>query len=575
MASKAIHPHVTPPAATPANHPKNKGPKGDAVRYPQDHRHVVWIRPSLLVLVIVLALTSVATAWVQYLLFGLPQIPIFTQEQLKSQVAAHGFPAWLRITHYVNFLFLILLIRSGLSILVDHPRLYRSRDCTPGTEWARFTPLAVPKDRLWTAKDDARYLSPWLGLPGYRHTVGVAQHWHFPSDLFWTVNGLIYVVLLFVFSHWARLVPTSWHIFPQARATFVHYVTLHLPPEPDGFYRYNALQQLAYFVVVFVMAPLSLLTGLAMSPAIDNRFQWYARLFGGRQGARSFHFLLMAGFTAFIVVHVSLVVATGFTRNMNHIVWGVDPTGSSGLMLGAVGVAAVIGACVAAHWLSWNRPRALQVAAMRTVGALKLQTIDPLLPRAEYTKSDISPHFWPNGKMPTSEEWLGLGANGYKDYRLRVYGLVDNPVEPSLDELRAMGKQERTTLHHCIQGWSGIAEWGGLSMTKLVALVRPQTGAKVVVFHSFGEGLYGGEYYETHSMANVLHPQSLLAYEMNYETLSDVYGAPLRLRVENQLGCKMVKWITAIEFVASEKDVGAGFGGIKEDEEYFDLVADI
>lgn len=406
MASKAIHPHVTPPAATPANHPKNKGPKGDAVRYPQDHRHVVWIRPSLLVLVIVLALTSVATAWVQYLLFGLPQIPIFTQEQLKSQAAAHGFPAWLRITHYVNFLFLILLIRSGLSILVDHPRLYRNRDCTPGTEWARFTPLAVPKDRLWTAKDDARYLSPWLGLPGYRHTVGVAQHWHFLSDLFWIVNGLIYVVLLFVFSHWARLVPTSWHIFPQARATFVHYVTLHLPPEPDGFYRYNALQQLAYFVVVFVMAPLSLLTGLAMSPAIDNRFQWYARLFGGRQGARSFHFLLMAGFTAFIVVHVSLVVATGFTRNMNHIVWGVDTTGSSGLMLGAVGVAAVIGACVAAHWLSWNRPRALQVAAMRTVGALKLQIIDPLLPRAEYTKSDIwlrSIHCHPERSAPTVE----------------------------------------------------------------------------------------------------------------------------------------------------------------------------
>lgn len=552
-----------------------ESPRANPAHYPQDRRQVVWVRPPLLVLVIALALVLAAVVWSQYLLFGLPPLALLTQAPPESPAGAHGFPAWLRITHFVNFLLLILLIRSGLSILVDHPRLYRHRDCTPGTEWARFTPLAVPKDRLWTAKDDARYLSPWLGLPGYRHTVGVARHWHFLSDLFWIVNGVIYVVLLFVSGHWVRLVPTSWHIFPQAWATFVYYATLHWPPEPNGFYHYNALQHLAYFAVVFVMAPLSLLTGLAMSPAVDNRFQWYAGLFGGRQSARSFHFLLMAGFAAFLVVHVSLVAATGFARNMNHIVWGVDTAGPSGLIFGAVGVAAVIAACLAAHWLSWNRPRALQVAALRTVGTLKLRTIDPFAPRAEYARSDISPRFWPNGKMPTSEEWLGLGANGYKDYRLRVYGLVDNPVTLSLDELRAMDKQEQTTLHHCIQGWSGVAEWGGLSMAELVTLVRPQAEAKVAVFHSFGEGLFGGEYYETHSMANMLHPQSLLAYEMNYETLSDVYGAPLRLRVENQLGYKMIKWIKSIEFVATEKDVGKGFGGKNEDDEYFDLLADI
>ena len=78
----------------------------------------------------------------------------------------HGFPAWLRITHYVNFFFMILLVRSGLQILADHPRLYWNVHCTPGTEWLRLTPVEVPKDRLWTAKDDSRYLSPWIGLPG-------------------------------------------------------------------------------------------------------------------------------------------------------------------------------------------------------------------------------------------------------------------------------------------------------------------------------------------------------------------------------------------------------------------------
>ncbi len=138
-----------------------------------------------------------------------------------------------------------------------------------------------------------------------------------------------------------------------------------------------------------------------------------------------------------------------------------------------------------------------------------------------------------------------------------------------------MGKRQQITLHQCIQGWSGIAEWGGLPLTELAALVHPQDEAKVVVFHTFGEGLYGGEYYETQSMADALHPQSILAYEMNYGPLSKIYGAPLRLRVENQLGYKMAKWIKSIEFVTSETQVGEGFGGKNEDDEYFDLVPNI
>ena len=106
-------------------------------------------------------------------------------------------------------------------------------------------------------------------------------------------------------------------------------------------------------------------------------------------------------------------------------------------------------------------------------------------------------------------------------------------------------------------------------------IVRPFPEAKAAAFYSFGDSRSGRQYYDTHTMENLRHPQSLLAYEMNYAPLGPVYGAPLRLRVENQLGYKMVKWISAIEFIASEKEVGAGYGGIKEDEEYFDLIADI
>jgi sulfoxide reductase catalytic subunit YedY len=177
--------------------------------------------------------------------------------------------------------------------------------------------------------------------------------------------------------------------------------------------------------------------------------------------------------------------------------------------------------------------------------------------------------------VPTCEVWKSLAAGGFKDYRLKVYGLVENPVELSLDDLRALGKKIQITLHHCIQGWSGIAEWGGVPLGELIKLVHPRANARAVVFYSVGEGGEGGEFYDNLSMENALHPQTVLAHEMNYEPLGELHGAPLRLRVENQLGFKMVKWIRAIEFVESPRSVGQGEGGYNEDHEYFGELANI
>ena len=166
-------------------------------------------------------------------------------------------------------------------------------------------------------------------------------------------------------------------------------------------------------------------------------------------------------------------------------------------------------------------------------------------------------------------------ADKFADYRLKVGGLVENPVELSLEELRALGMEDFITMHHCIQGWSGVAEWGGVPIRKLVELVRPLPSAQVLAFFSFGYSLYGAEYYDTQSLENVLKSECILALEMNGAPLTETYGSPLRLRVENQLGYKMVKWIERIEFVGSEKDVGKGEGGSNEDDEYFDLLPNI
>ena len=546
-----------------------------AVHYPPDRRFRIWIRPSILIAAAMLVAVPVLAAWIEFLLVGLPHIPPVPQIFPNNFAGPHGFPVWVRYCHFFNFLFVTMLIRSGLSILADHPRLYFNNHCTPGSEWIRLTPIIVPKDRVWTAKDDARYVSPLVATPGYRHTIGLARCWHFLNVYGFIITGFFFVIMLFDTEQWRRLVPQSPLVLLQAWNTWVHYATFHLPTELNGFYGYNALQQIAYFCVVFVFGPTAILTGIAMSPAAVNHFHWYAKLFGGRQSARSIHFLTMLSFFAFIVVHVTLIVMTGFVRNMNHIVMGTDDLNHRGMILGFVGIGVVALSWVAAHYISWIYPRILQHVQKFITYPLMLTTLNRLSPSEHYTEADISPRFWPNGKMPERDDWKLMARNGFLDYKLKVSGLVDNPVELSLADIERLAKAEEITMHHCIQGWTGIAKWGGLPMKSLVELVRPRPNAKVVAFFSFGGSLYGGAYYDTQSLENVLKAQCLLATEMNGKPLTEVYGAPLRLRVENQLGYKMVKWIERIEFIESEKTVGLGEGGKNEDDEYFDLLPNI
>jgi methionine sulfoxide reductase catalytic subunit len=544
------------------------------VRFPEDRRMYIGMKPYAFVILIIFLSATVGLAWFQYLVFGLPPDPSLVLPPI-TKTSAKGFPLWLCLSHWVNFFFLVLIIRSGLSILADHARLYWNNGCSPDSEWIRFTPIKVPDDRIWTAKEDARYLNPVIGLPGYRHSVGLARCWHFITVPFFLLNGAVFIALLFFTNQWKRLVPVSWKIIPDSWSVFVHYATFNMPVEPNGFYHYNALQQIAYFAVIFILAPVAMLSGMAMSPAIECRFHWLPKLFGNRQGARSIHFLVMVAYVIFIVIHVAMVAATGFSRNMNHIVVGTDSIVShTGLYIGLGIILFTLAFGFAAHWISWQRPRWLQHTEATINGTLWRISINHFKPKVYYQKKDISPYFWVNGKMPDSDEWRNLAVNDFKEYKLRIGGLVENSVELSLADLKKMGMEQNITMHHCIQGWSGIAEWGGLPVRKLIELVKPHSSVTTVVFYSFGNGLFGGTYYDTHTLDNCLKPESILAWEMNYQPLSETHGAPLRLRVENQLGYKMVKWVSSIEFQETYQHSGKGFGGKNEDDEYFDLLAD-
>ncbi len=476
-----------------------------------------------------------------------------------------GFPLWLCCAHFFNLFLLFLIIRAGIQILADHPRLYWNKHCTPGTEWLRFQ-HPVPSDRIWTAKDDSVTLPGWLGIPGIRHSIGLARWWHFSCDFLWVLNGAAFYVMLFLTGQWERVVPRTWAVFPNSLTVAIRYLSLQFPAN-DSWVRYDSLQLLSYFVTIFVAAPLAIVTGLMQGPAIANRLGWFGRFFH-RQAARSVHFLVMCYFVLFICVHVMMVFITGLRGNLNHMFAGVDDSGNEGFIIFAVAMVIVAIVWAAATPLTLNHPRAVQKAGRFLIGWLKglSEWWDP---NNQFTERDISPHFWPNGTMPASEEFNALAHNNFAGYVLRIYGLVANPASISLAELKAMPKQEQITEHFCIQGWSGVAKWAGVPMRHILGLVKPQPQARYAVFYSFAEGAEGGRYYDVHRIENMRHHLTILAYEMNGKPVSVLHGAPLRLRCENELGFKQVKWIEAIEFVEDFASIGSGQGGYNEDHEFY------
>ncbi|GAC1367208.1 MAG: hypothetical protein NVS2B12_17010 [Ktedonobacteraceae bacterium] len=498
-------------------------------------------------------------------------------------LASLGFPLWLRVSHYINIIFMGLLIRSGIQIIGAHPRFYWNNGSKPESNWLNFTRKKIPKDKLWTSMDEEVPVSPLIALPG-EDNLGLGRIWHFFSIIFWVLNGFIYVVLLFATGEWSRLIPTSWDIVPRAFQTFLTYITLHIPPASD-FQPYDPLQQLTYAAVVFLLGPFLLLTGAAQSPAVEAQFPWYVRLFGGRQVARSLHLLGLFAFILFIIVHTALVLIVHFQNNIRSIVLGDEHADfTTALVIAIIALVLVAIIYVFASWYSLRNRQKTRLALDTLVNPTKRLLLHKDTSKQHYKKSDISPYFWVNGAPPVEEEFKRLAANGFRDWHLEVKGLVVNPLSLSLHDLHVMSKQTQITLHNCIQGWSGIAEWGGVPVTEILELCGAEPEAKYLVFTSYQHGTqaypYGDQeakaavFYEVLDMEIARHPQTILAYEMNGKPLPLEHGAPLRLRAETQLGYKMVKYLRSIELVADYSHIGRGQGGYREDYQYYDKYAE-
>ncbi len=281
-----------------------------------------WVGAGVLVGFALLVLATLAvlfTRWLVSVPFMRDFLATYPGEYELPEGAPIGFPAWLNWQHFLNVFLMVLIIRSGLQV-----RFQKRPD-------AFWTPR-------WN-KDRKISLTIWF---------------HQSLDILWLVNGVIFVILLFASGQWMRIVPTSWEVFPNALSAVLQYVSLDWPTE-NGWVNYNSIQQLTYFLVVFVAAPLAAATGVRMSGIWPKNSQRLNALYPV-EWARAVHFPTMIFFVLFIVVHVTLVFATGALRNLNHMYaaqGSTDPTALAenwtGFWIFSASMLLIVGAWIAAR----------------------------------------------------------------------------------------------------------------------------------------------------------------------------------------------------------------------------------
>jgi thiosulfate reductase cytochrome b subunit len=254
-------------------------------------RALIWIIPAALVVMVVVVLLA------RYLRDQPGVASFMTTYPGESALPAGtpvGFPAFVEWQHVLNSFFLLFILRSGWQI--------RSKK----------RPYA-----FWIRRNEGAIKTP---NPPVR--IGISTWLHLAVDALWVLNGIVFYVLIFCTSQWARIVPTRWDVFPNAVTTAVRYASLSWPTN-DGWANYNALQLISYFVTVFIAAPLALVTGIRLMPGLAYRLRGLDRVFPLRV-ARGVHVVVMVFFVAFIIVHVTLVLATNTLRNLNHMYAGRD-----------------------------------------------------------------------------------------------------------------------------------------------------------------------------------------------------------------------------------------------------------
>ena len=231
------------------------------------------------------------------------------------------------------------------------------------------------------------------------------------------------------------------------------------------------------------------------------------------------------------------------------------------------GAALVLGGCD--RFVGNDTTKAILASAERLTARVQ-GLVSPAQSLArEYTETDLSPEFRVNGTVdPDDDDYQEQSAKGFADWSLDLGGLVERPAKFSLADLRALPSRTQITRHDCVEGWSCIGKWKGVPVSEVIERVGLKPAARYLMFYCadpMNVGDAESKYYESIGMDEALHPQTILAYDMNDKELDISHGAPLRLRVERQLGYKMAKYIMRIEAVESFASIRGGKGGYWED----------
>jgi len=267
-----------------------------------------------------------------------PAAPTAQDASAARSIYRHRLPV--RVMHWVNVVCMTILLGSGLNIFNAHPTLYWGHDSVTGTPWLSIrgenTPTGpVGKTRLGSAEFEttgvlgvskvngdtmARGFPSWATIPGPQW-LAMARHWHLFFAWIFVVNGLAYVIYTIFSRHLVRdLVPTRAELANIGASIVDHIRFKH--PTGAAATRYNVLQSLTYLIVIFGLLPLIVLAGMALSPRIDAVFTGWVDLLGGRQSARSLHFLAAAGLLLFVIIHVFEVIVAGVWNEMRSMITG-------------------------------------------------------------------------------------------------------------------------------------------------------------------------------------------------------------------------------------------------------------
>jgi DMSO/TMAO reductase YedYZ molybdopterin-dependent catalytic subunit len=219
-------------------------------------------------------------------------------------------------------------------------------------------------------------------------------------------------------------------------------------------------------------------------------------------------------------------------------------------------------------WLN-SSPTFRNLLASAEGGNFKIQRAltDRMALAKEFRTDQRSPVFRANGtRQPKGDAYAAHQAADFADWTVRIDGLVVRPQSLSLKQITAMPSRTQTTRHDCVEGWSAIGTWTGVPLRMLLDLAGLKPEARYIVFHCADVMSNGKRYYESIDLVDAFHPQTILAWALNDQPLPIGNGAPLRLRVERQLGYKHAKYVERIEAVSDLSVIAGGKGGFWEDD---------